>query len=188
MPCPHDHGCHNVQQQSFSLTSLADADCEVTCRFAGTMEVERLRHVQSHIVRSRPAVQTGQQFSTAVLCTTGHVVRCCCDSNGANLYDSSHLGHYNIVCKLVMEWSIPSQIFLGIPIFLKLLATHSSAVQTLTMQCLCSHIANMSCFLFDLTYFITARVLYRSAAKTTMLQMCKRTLQNCVRKQPHAQL
>lgn len=151
------------------------------------MEVERLRHVQSHIVRSRPAVQTGQQFSTAVLCTTGHVVRCCCDSNGANLYDSSHLGHYNIVCKLVMEWSIPSQIFLGIPIFLKLLTTHSSAVQTLNMQCLCSHIANMSCFLFDLTYFITARVLYRSAAKTTMLQMCKRTLQNCVRKQPHAQ-
>ena len=106
------------------------------------------RHVQSHIGRCRLAVQTGQQLSTAVLCTTEHVVRCLCDSNGTKLHDSRHQGHYNIVRKLA-SWSGESttNIF-GIPVFLKLLATQrASAVKIFNMQCLCSHFANMSSIL-----------------------------------------
>jgi len=107
MPCPHDHSCHNVQQQPFSHTSLADADCDKShVALQDQVEVERpcFRHVQSHIGRCRLVVQTGQQLSTAFFCTTGHVVRCFCDSNGAKLYDSRHQGHYNIVRKLA-SWS-----------------------------------------------------------------------------------
>ena len=43
MPCPHDHGCHNVQQQPFSHTSLADADCDKShVALQDQMEVGRL--------------------------------------------------------------------------------------------------------------------------------------------------
>lgn len=83
---------HSASQVWLMLTVTSHTSF---CRIEGKLN-GCFRHVQSQIGPFRPAVQTGQQFSTAVLCTTGHVVRCICDSNGTKLYDSSHQGHYNI--------------------------------------------------------------------------------------------
>jgi len=94
---------HSATQVWLMLTVTSHMSlCRIKWKLNGCF-----RHVQSQTGRFRPAVQTGQQLSNAVLCTTGHVVRCFCDSNGPKLYDSSHQGHYNIVRKLA-SWSGPT--------------------------------------------------------------------------------
>ncbi len=55
----------------FSLKSMADADCDtsdVALQAKGGSQVAAF--VTSYSGRCRPAVQAGQQLSTAVLCTT----------------------------------------------------------------------------------------------------------------------